>query len=114
ADAARRRARERQAPMAHEADATEELARRDLRRVLDDELSRLPEKYRTAVVLCYLEGQTQEEAARQIGCPRATLATRLARACARLRGPLARRGLALPGAGLAALLAGEAASAAPA
>jgi RNA polymerase sigma factor (sigma-70 family) len=113
-NAARRRSHERQVAAMNPAEGADELARRELRRVVDDELNRLPAKYRTAVVLCYLEGHTQEEVARQLGCPRATVATRLARACARLRGPLARRGLALPTAGLASLLAAEQATAAPA
>src|SRR5438105_4394729 len=51
----------------------------DLRGVLDEELSRLPERYRAPLLLCHLEGKTQEEAARLLGCPRATVATRLAR-----------------------------------
>ena len=63
--------------------------------MLDEELARLPEKYRAAVVLCYLEGQTQEAAARQLGCSLATLDRRLGRARDLLRTRLARRGLTL-------------------
>jgi RNA polymerase sigma factor (sigma-70 family) len=65
----------------------------EVRGVLDDELNRLPEKYRAPVVLCYLEGLTNEEAARQLSCPAGTLKTRLAYARRLLGGRLARRGL---------------------
>jgi RNA polymerase sigma factor (sigma-70 family) len=75
--------------------------RAELRRVLDDELSRLQEKYRTPVVLCYLEGMTNAQAARQLHLPAGTLKTRLAYARRLLGDRLARRGLGL-GAGLAA------------
>ncbi len=113
-DAAVRRARESRVRTVDVADPSDEVTRRDLRQVLDDELSRLPDKYRVAVVLCYLEGQTQEDAALLLGCPRKTVTTRLARACERLRGRLTRRGLALSGSALGVLLPGVAATAAPA
>jgi RNA polymerase sigma factor (sigma-70 family) len=77
---------------------------RELRPVLDEELGRLPEKYRAPVVLCYLEGLTNEQAARQLRCPAGTLKTRLTRARRLLADRLARRGLA-PGAGLLAAAA---------
>jgi cobalt-zinc-cadmium efflux system membrane fusion protein len=94
--------------------AADEATWRDLRPVLDDEINRLPEKFRVAVVLCYLEGRTLEEAARQLGCPRGTVSSRLAGARDRLRGRLARRGLA-PAAALPALLVpAQAGTAAPA
>jgi RNA polymerase sigma factor (sigma-70 family) len=76
----------------------------DLRRVLDGELDRLPKKYRSAVVLCYLEGLSAEEAARQLRCPRGTILSRLARARDKLRKRLVRRGLALSAGLLAVLL----------
>jgi cobalt-zinc-cadmium efflux system membrane fusion protein len=77
----------------------------DLRRVLDEEIARLPPLYRDPVVLCYLEGRTQEEAARLLGCPSGTLAWRLAQARARLRARLGRRGLA-PAAWMAIITGG--------
>jgi hypothetical protein len=66
--------------------------------------SPLPEKYRLPVILCYLEGQTNDEAARLLSCPRGTVATRLARARQRLRSRLLQRGVTLSAATLAALL----------
>jgi RNA polymerase sigma factor (sigma-70 family) len=72
---------------------------RELGPVLDEELNRLPEKYRAAVVLCYLEGLTNDQAARQLRWQPGTLKTRLARARELLGGRLTRRGLVL-GAGL--------------
>jgi cobalt-zinc-cadmium efflux system membrane fusion protein len=65
-------------------------------------VSRLPDKYRIPLVLCYLEGKTTAEAARHVGCPRGTVLSRLARARERLRLRLAERGLA-PLAALATL-----------
>jgi RNA polymerase sigma factor (sigma-70 family) len=93
-------------------DADREAAWRELRPLLDREVSRLPEKYRVPVVLCYLESRTYEEAARQLGCSRGTVSTRLTRARELLRRRLARRGLALSGALLALLLTERTAAAA--
>ena len=70
--------------------------------VLHEELQRLPAKYRAPLVLCYLEGRTNEEAARIIGCPKGTVLSRLAWARQRLRARLTRRGVA-PSAGLVAV-----------
>src|SRR5262249_15274511 len=49
----------------------------DLLRVLDSELQRLPQRYRAPLLLCYLEGRTQDEAARQLGWSLSTLRRRL-------------------------------------
>jgi RNA polymerase sigma factor (sigma-70 family) len=73
----------------------------DLQSVLDEELSRLPDHYRGVVVLCDLGGMTRKEAARQLGIPEGSVASRLARARAMLAKRLARRGLVLPGASVA-------------
>jgi HlyD family secretion protein len=80
----------------------------EFRRVLDEEVSRLPERWRAAFVLCCLEGKTGAEAARELRCPPGTVSSRLTRARDRLRRRLARRGLAPVTGALAAALAGEA------
>ncbi len=72
----------------------------DLGEALHAEIHRLPEPYRAAVVLCDLEGLTQDEAARRLGLPLGTVRSRLGRGRDRLRRRLALRGLA-PSAGLA-------------
>jgi RNA polymerase sigma factor (sigma-70 family) len=64
----------------------------DLRPVLDAEIGRLPTLYRIAFILCYLQGKTNAEAARELRCPPGTVATRLAWARRRLRTRLTKRG----------------------
>jgi RNA polymerase sigma factor (sigma-70 family) len=112
--AARRGARERRAgallKSACQEPATTE---RELQGVVGEEINRLPEKYRAPIVLCYLEGKTNEEAARRLGCPKGTILSRLARARDKLRGRLIRRGVTLSAAGLCAALAENVAAAAP-
>jgi RNA polymerase sigma factor (sigma-70 family) len=93
-------------------DSADDVVWRDLRPVLDEEVQRLPARYRNAVVLCYLEGRTNAEAAALLDCPRGTIATWLSRARERLRKRLSRRGLALSTGALAAVLTANAAPAA--
>jgi RNA polymerase sigma factor (sigma-70 family) len=112
-DAARRQAREARAQPRSAGDAAADVDRADLRRVLDEEVSRLPSRYRLPFVLCYLEGKTNEEAAHLVGCPRGTVLSRLAWARERLRGRLARRGVALSAGLLADALVREARAAVP-
>ncbi len=83
----------------------------DLLPLLDEELSRLPEKFRALIVLCDLEAKTRKEVARQLGCPEGTIASRLARARALLAKRLARRGVVASGGMLAEVLANGAATA---
>ncbi|HEX4609460.1 MAG TPA: sigma-70 family RNA polymerase sigma factor [Urbifossiella sp.] len=79
----------------------------DVVRVLDEELARLPGDEQAALVLCYLEGLTRDEAARTCGWSVRTLGRRLAAGRDRLRGRLERRGVEF-GAVLAALAVGTA------
>jgi RNA polymerase sigma factor (sigma-70 family) len=111
---ARRQAREKRAVQMRD---TKCLGRTDLdevRAALDAALDELPEKYRAALVLCYLEGHSQEEAARRLGCPLATLRTHVARGRKLLRDRLAAQGITLSAAGLACLGLTAGAVAAPA
>ncbi len=116
AQRARRRAAGRPGPLPGEdvpdRASPDEVLWRDLRPVLEEEVNRLPEKYRRPFVLCYLEGNTNDQAARQLGCPRGTVLSRLVRGRERLRARLARRGIALSGSLLAAMLISRAAEAA--
>jgi RNA polymerase sigma factor (sigma-70 family) len=111
ATAAKRRRRERQVAEMPEPAVTEQDLWRDLQPVLDEELSRLPDKYRVVLVLCDLECKTRKEAARLLGCPEGTVAGRLARARVILAKRLARHGLTVSGGALAAVLSQKAASA---
>jgi RNA polymerase sigma factor (sigma-70 family) len=103
--ATRRRMRERQVSEMPEPQAVGTDHRwHDLQPLLDQELSRLPDKYRVPLVLCDLEGKTGKEVARQLGWPDGTVASRLSRGRAMLAKRLTRHGVALSGCSLAMLV----------
>jgi RNA polymerase sigma factor (sigma-70 family) len=109
AGAVRRRALERQGiamlpPAVEPNDQDEKAAWNELRPVLHEEVSRLPEKYRIPVILSYLEGKTNEEVADLLQWPVGTVKGRLSRARELLRSRLTRRGLALSAAFLVTAL----------
>jgi RNA polymerase sigma factor (sigma-70 family) len=110
--AACRRRRERRVPALPPADPAAEVTWRELGTVLDEELRRLPERYRAPLVLCFMEGKTQDEAARELGCCKSTLRRRLELGRERLRRRLLRRGVALSVGVLAAAVSQRSASAA--
>jgi len=85
-------------------DPAGEAEKHDLSEILGDEVDRLPSKYRCPIELCYLQGMTYEQAARQLDWPVATVKSRLTRGKLKLRHRLARRGLAPLAAGMAAEL----------
>jgi RNA polymerase sigma factor (sigma-70 family) len=86
----------------------------EVQSVLERELNRLPDKYRAVIVLCDLEGKTRREAARELGVPEGTVASRLAAARNRLAKQLSRHGLAVSALALAAVLPTKAAARVPA
>jgi RNA polymerase sigma factor (sigma-70 family) len=111
--AARRRARHTEMVGEVAANPAGESPGHELRPILDEELNRLPEKYRTPLVLCYLEGKTNEEAARLLGRPVGTVWYQLSRGRELLRGRLSRRGVGLSAAALGAVIARNATAAVP-
>jgi RNA polymerase sigma factor (sigma-70 family) len=110
--AARRRAREREAPAMPDNDPTVEVLWRELQKLLDEELGGLAEKYRTPLVLFYLEGKSTEEVARLLDCPKGTVLSRLARGRDQLHRRLVRRGVSLSLAALVGVLIDKAVPAA--
>jgi RNA polymerase sigma factor (sigma-70 family) len=109
--AARRRAREVQVTEMPDTEAVQQDQWPELRPLLDEELSRLPEIYRAVIVLCELEGKSRKETACQLGVPEGTVAGRLARARVMLAKRLAQRGVVVSGGTLAAILSQNVASA---
>jgi RNA polymerase sigma factor (sigma-70 family) len=111
ATAAKRMGREKQMTMMPEPAVAQQDTWHDLRPLLDQELGRLPERYRAVLVLCDLEGNTRKEAARQLGVPEGTIAGWLTRARIILARRIGRRGVAVCAGGLATVISRKAASA---
>jgi len=95
AHATMRRSKEKQVPPAVQPEPIDELTWQEVCTVLDEELARLPGKYRAAIVLCHLEGKSYEQAAGQLDCPKSTLEKRLGRGREMLRQQLSRRGVTI-------------------
>ncbi len=102
---AQRRVREREiiAPALRD-NPSDALAAGELRAVLDEEIERLPAKYRMPLVLCYLADKTHEQAAVELGWPKSSVTARLARARELLQRRLTQRGFTVSAGLLAALL----------
>jgi RNA polymerase sigma factor (sigma-70 family) len=113
ARAAARRRREQQAARTA-ARLADSVTWGELRSALDYELTQLPDKWRQPLILCYLEGRTQDEAAAQLKWSKSTLRRRLAEARPALARRLSGRGIVLPAAFSGVLLSDCLASAAPA
>src|SRR5262245_28520775 len=101
-EGAARRRHERQAPTAQPGQP-DEVGWSEVCVALDAELAELPEKWRLPLVLCYLEGRTQDEAAKQLGWSERTLRRRLEEARTALGRRLSLRGIVVPAA-LSAIL----------
>src|SRR5262245_22543464 len=100
--ASRRRASEMQVSVMPEPAVCPPEAGRELPALVDQELARLPDKYRIPIVLCDLEGQSRKDVARRLGIPEGTLSSRLATARQRLARRLTQRGVTLSGVTLSA------------
>jgi RNA polymerase sigma factor (sigma-70 family) len=113
--AAERRTRERAAvTSSSHPDALDVLSRAEACAVLHEEMAHLPDKYRRPLVLCYLEGKTHEQAAREMAWPKSSVSGRLKRGCELLRQRLSLRGVTLSAGVLTVLLADQSARAVPA
>ena len=109
--AARRRKHEGRAPARDVNDPAGELLWREVQTLLDEEIARLPDAYRTTFILCCLEGLSRAEAGQRLGLKEGTVSSRLAEARKRLSQRLARRGMELTAVLAAIALATQSASA---
>jgi RNA polymerase sigma factor (sigma-70 family) len=110
--ARRRRRHEAKAATTEMQETRDDVTWEELKEVLDAELGHLPEHYRTPVLLCYLEGKTQEEAARELGWTPTTVRGRLYRGRDLLKRRLTRRGISFGAGLLVSILSQSSASAA--
>jgi RNA polymerase sigma factor (sigma-70 family) len=94
-DSARRKGRELGVEVQASSDPAAELSWREGQAILDDELQRLPERFRAPLILCYLEGLTRDEAAQRLCISSGILHGRLERGRNLLGERLTRRGLTL-------------------
>jgi RNA polymerase sigma factor (sigma-70 family) len=109
----KKREQEHEAPREAAREPGYEAAWRELQAVVDEELAQLPDRFRAPLLLCYFQGQTQEEAARQLGWPLGTVRSRVARAREALRVRLKKRGLAVPAVVFGAAIATRSLAAVP-
>jgi RNA polymerase sigma factor (sigma-70 family) len=108
AQAARRREQERLMEPMVTGDPLDAVSWKEMQTALDEEMQRLPEKYRQPLILCYLQGMTNEEASRRLGWPTGSISYRLARGREMLRDRMEGRGRAgrgTPAGSLALMLA---------
>jgi RNA polymerase sigma factor (sigma-70 family) len=92
--AGRRKSEVGQLPVSHSPDPLTKAIEQETREVIDEEVQRLPRRYRAPIILCYFEGHTTDQAARQLGWSAGSVRGRLARARERLRARLSQRGIA--------------------
>jgi RNA polymerase sigma factor (sigma-70 family) len=107
AAAARRHALDAKAGIRVPEGSADDLSWREVRAILHAELAALPERFREPLILCYLEGYTQDEAARRLGWAVTTVKGRLQQGRELLRGRLVRKGLDLAALLGATLVAGQ-------
>ena len=82
-------------PVGTTCEPLETIAQRELKSIIAEELAAMPDKYRSVLVLCGLEGRANTEAAEILGCPKGTVDSRLATAKQKLKDRLLKRGVAL-------------------
>lgn len=111
--AARRRRHEKEVAAMTKSEIQDKPLGHDLAAAIHEEMHRLPERYRAPLVLCLLGGKSTDDAASTLGCPRGTIATRLARGRTLLCTRLTRRGITLSVGLIAAALSQKTMAAVP-